>query len=111
VVTVVALEQQRELDSSFARADLAIASREVELRNGVLSGTVHNLGSADVDDAVIAVVTKDGASLHVSLALLSPRIFLKRSFTCRFRSRCGGLRLPVDPDSSAEIYEGNNETT
>ena len=63
VVTVVTLDQQRELDPIFARADLAITRREVELRDGVLSGTVHNLGSADVDDVVIAVIAEDGRTI------------------------------------------------
>jgi len=135
VVTVVTLERQRELDPIFARADLAVASREVELRNGVLSGAVHNVGSADVDDVVTAVVAEDGrvvarkslGPLGAPADLVAKRI----QFTLSLAEDVGWasahavsvdsrgidphglkpiLRLLVDPDNRVpEIYEGNNK--
>jgi hypothetical protein len=115
VVTVVTLEQQRELDSLIARADLAITSREVELRDGVLSGTVHNLGSADADDVIIAVVTEDGRTVaRKSLGPLGAPVDLvpkRLPFTLALpEPPPAGWRLLVDPDNKVlEIYKGNNE--
>jgi hypothetical protein len=115
VVAVVTLEQQRELDSVFARADLAIASREVELRDGVVSGTVHNLGSANVDDVVIAMVTEHGRVVaRKSLGPLGAPVDLvpkRLPFTLRLpEPPAAGWRLVVDPNNKVpEICEGNNE--
>lgn len=117
VVTVVTLEQQREFDSILARADLAIASREVELRGGVLSGTVHNLGSANVDDVVLAVVTEDGRTVaRKSLGPLGAPVDLvpkRMPFTLPLpEPPAAGGRLLLDPDNRVpEIYEGNNKVT
>ncbi|MCU0915257.1 MAG: hypothetical protein MUC88_11925, partial [Planctomycetes bacterium] len=116
-VTIVTLEQERELDSIFTRADLAIAAREIELRGKVLSGTVHNLGSADVQDVVIAVVTDDGRVLtRKSLGPLAAPLDLvprRLGFTLELPGDPHGLkptlRLLVDAgDQVLEIYEGNN---
>jgi hypothetical protein len=115
MVTVVTLEQQRELDPIVARADLAITRREVSLRDGVVSGTVHNLGSAAVDDVVIAVAAEDGRIIvRKSLGALAAPVDLvpKRiQFTLPLpEPPARGWRLVVDPDNKVpEIYEGNNE--
>ena len=115
VVTVVTLDQQRELESIFTRADLAIVRREVELRDGALSGTVHNLGSADANDVVIAVIAQDGRTIaRKSLGSFAAPVDLipKR---VRFslplpEPPVAGWRLVLDPDNRVpEIYEGNNE--
>jgi hypothetical protein len=115
MVTVVTLEQQRELDPILARADLAIVQREVELRGGVLSGTVHNLGSADINDVVVAVIAEDGRVVsRTSLGRLAAPLDLvpkRLPFTLALpEPPTAGWRLLVDPDNKVpEIYEGNNE--
>lgn len=114
-VTVVTLDQQRALGPIFARADLAITRREVTLRDGVLSGTAHNLGSADVDDVVLAVVARDGRTIaRRSLGSLAAPVDLvpkRLRFTLPLpESPVAGWRLVLDPDNKVpEIYEGNNE--
>lgn len=116
VVMAVGLDQERELDPIFTRADLAVVRREVEFRDGVLSGTVHNLGSAEVDDVVIAVVARDGRTLaRKSLGSLAAPVNLvpKRiRFTLPLpEPPVAGWRLVLDPDNKVpEIYEGNNDT-
>ncbi len=115
MVTVVALEQQRELDPTLTRADLAIARREVEFHDGVLSGMVHNLGSADAEDVVVAVATEDGRTVaRRSLGPLGAPVDLVPKhipFTLPLpEPPAAGWRLVVDPDNRVpEIYEGNNE--
>jgi hypothetical protein len=136
VVTVVTLEQQRRLDPIHARADLAIAPRDVELREGVLSGTVHNLGSADIDDVVVTIVAEDGRTiLRKSLGqLAAPLDLVPRhvGFTLPLPEHVGWasahaaasvdpranhphglkpiLRVVLDPGNQVpELYEGNNE--
>jgi len=114
-VIVVTLEQQRELDPILARADPAITRREVEFRDGILSGTVHNLGSAEVDDVVIAVLAENGRVVsRKSLGPLAAPVDLvpKRvRFTVPLAEPpAAGWRLVLDPDNQVpEIYEGNNE--
>ncbi len=116
-VAVVTLERQRELDPLLTRADLAIARREVEFRDGVVSGTVHNVGSADVDDVVVAIVTADGRTVaRKSLGPLAAPVDLvprRLPFALPLpEPSAAGWRLVLDPDSKvSEIYKGNNEVT
>jgi hypothetical protein len=114
-VTVVTVEQQRALDPVLMRADLAITLRETELHGGILTGTVHNLGSAGVAEVVVAVLDANGRSVQrESLGALAAPLDLvpKRSgFTLPLRDPpAAGWRLVLDPDDNVpEIYEGNNE--
>ncbi|OHB64264.1 MAG: hypothetical protein A2Y77_04395 [Planctomycetes bacterium RBG_13_62_9] len=113
-VTVVTLEPQRKLDPIFSRADLAITPRELEFGGRVLSGTVHNLGSAAVDDVIIAVVDANGRAVSSkSLGSLAAPLdlFPKRvRFTLELPDQLiPGYKLVLDPQNKVpEIYEGNN---
>jgi hypothetical protein len=113
-VTIIELQQLEKLEPVFGRADLALAVREVEVRDGRIHGVVHNLGAANVDEVVIAVVDGSGQVLQrQSLGALPPPLDLipkRRSFTLPLPGRPqAGWRLIVDPDQRIpEIYEGNN---
>jgi hypothetical protein len=114
-VTVVELEQVERLDPLLARADLAIAAREVTVNGTTLTGTVHNIGAAGVPDAVAAVIDGTGRTIaRQSLGRLPAPLDLnpqRRPFTLRLPGRPEkGWKLVLDPDRSVpEIYEGNNE--
>lgn len=115
VVTVVEIEQVRKLAPIFARADLAIAAREVQIKANTLTGMLHNIGSADVSNATIAVVNAAGDIVaRKSLGKLSAPVDLipKRiPFTIQLPDETrSGWKLVLDPERRIpEIYEGNNE--
>lgn len=116
-VTVVSIEQERKLDSIFRRPDLALAAREVQLAPNAITGTLHNIGSADVNDVVVGIVDAGGrVAARQSLGVLAaPTDLVPRRlpFTLRLPAkRAKGWRLVLDPDGRVpEIYEGNNEVT
>ena len=113
-MTVVLVEQVERLDPIFTRADLALAEREIRVDGATISGTVHNIGSADVGDVVLAVVDDDGAeiarqsfgSLEAPLDLV-PR---RKDFSMSLPSSPGSdWTVVLDPDNAVpEIFEGNN---
>ena len=114
-VTVVGLEQIEKLAPVYGRADLAIAAREVTVGDSVVSGSVHNIGSAAVSDVEIAVVTASGevvaqtslGRLAAPLDLMPRRIAFSLAIPDGLPRNC---RLVLDPqDRVPEIYEGNNE--
>jgi len=114
-VTVVEITQVRKLEPIFSRADLAIAAREVEIQGDVLSGTVHNIGSADAAEVEVAVVNAEGKAvarqslgkLEAPLDLVARRREFKLQLPAGARK---GWRLVLDPAGAIpEIYEGNNE--
>jgi len=113
--TIVELAQTERLDPIFGRPDLAIAAREVKLEGAKLSGTVHNIGSADIKDAVIAVTDRKGRTLaRKSLGRLEAPLDLvprRKTFSLRLPGAVRkGWRLVLDPDNTVkEIYEGNNQ--
>ncbi len=80
-----------------------------------LTGTVHNIGAADVRDVVVAVINAAGREVaRQSLGPLSAPLKLepkRRPFTLRLPDRPGqGWKLVLDLERSVpEIYEGNNE--
>ena len=114
-VTVVELKQLHQLDPVSIRADLATTAREVDVNDNVLTGVVHNIGSKDVRDVVIAVVDADGqAVMRKSLGgLAAPVDLIPKSvqFTIELPGKPGkGWKIVLDPDRRVpEIYEGNNE--
>jgi len=113
-VTIIELQQLEKLEPIFRRADLALAAREIEIRDGQIHGVVHNLGAANVDEVVIAVVDGSGQVLQrQSLGALPAPLDLipkRKSFTLPLPGGPqAGWRLIVDPDQRIpEIYEGNN---
>jgi hypothetical protein len=113
-VTIIELQQLEKLEPIFRRADLALAAREVEIRDGQIHGVVHNLGAVNVDEVVVAVVDASGKVLQrQSLGVLPPPLDLipkRKSFTLPLPGGPrAGWRLIVDPDQRIpEIYEGNN---
>jgi hypothetical protein len=114
-VTIVRIEQEKSLQSILARADLAIAAREVEIEGNVLTGTVHNIGSANAAEVTVVVVDASGevvAGKSLGELAAPADLFPKRiSFNLQLPGKPGrGWRLVLDPEHSVpEIYEGNNE--
>ncbi|MBN1670066.1 MAG: carbohydrate-binding family 9-like protein [Kiritimatiellae bacterium] len=115
VVTVIELVQTRKRPPVHGCADLAIAAREVRVTGDTLSGTVHNIGCADVADTVVAVVDAGGRVLaRKALGPLPAPLDLqpkRKDFTLTLPARPReGWKLVLDPAKSIpEIYEGNNE--
>jgi hypothetical protein len=115
VVTVVEIEQVQRLSPIFARADLAIAACEVEIKANRLTGMLHSIGSVDVPNVIVAVVDATGNILaRKSLGKLSAPLDLipKRiQFALKLPEKPKtGWKLVLDPEHQIpEIYEGNNE--
>jgi Zinc carboxypeptidase len=113
-VTVFEIKQTGALDPIFGRADLAIAAREVAVKANIITGVVHNIGSADVPDVVVAVVDATGRKLTSKslgrLAAPTDLVPRKIPFTLELPGPPGpGCKLVLDPDQHVpEIYEGNN---
>lgn len=113
-VTLIEATQLQRLDPIEARADLAIAAREVTVKGNRVSGMVHNIGAADADDVVVAVVDASGkARVRQSLGPLRAPVDLvpsKKPFTLQLPQKPQkGWRLMLDPEGRiSEIYEGNN---
>jgi hypothetical protein len=114
-VTVIELQQEARLAPVTERADLAIAAREVQPQGNTLRGTVHNIGSADAADAVVAVVDAAGRTVaRQSLGRLPAPVDLvprRLPFILSLPRRSEkGWKLVLDPDRRVpEIYEGNNQ--
>ena len=113
-VTIIELQQLAKAEPVYQRADLALAAREIEIRDGQIHGVIHNVGAADVDDAVVAVIDATGRVLHrQSLGTLVAPLDLipkRKSFTISLPdSSPTGWQLVADPEEKViEIYEGNN---
>jgi hypothetical protein len=113
-ITVIEIKQTARLEAIFGRADLTIASREVNVKANTITGIAHNIGSADVPDAVVAVIDPAGRKLATkSLGRLAAPLDLvpkKMPFALELREAPGpGCKLVMDPDRQVpEIYEGNN---
>jgi hypothetical protein len=113
-VTVITLKQKTKLDPIEERADLALAARELTVKDGVLEGVAHNIGSKDVADAVVALVDASGAVVKkVSLGKLeAPLDLVARRVDFRVEgvpAEHAGWRVVLDPDSAVpEITEINN---
>lgn len=114
IVTMIEIKQSKRLDGIFSRPDLAIAAREVQTRAKTLIGVVHNIGSADVCDAVVSVVDAAGRKVvSKSLGHLGAPVDLvprRVAFTLQLPEELRkGCKLVLDPDQRIpEIYEGNN---
>jgi len=114
-ITVIDARQLERLDDILERADLALSAREIQVRDGVLSGVVHNIGSAPVREVRIAIRNTEGRDLvSQSLGELeAPLDLVPRRITFTLRLPAGsheGWRLVVDPDNRVpEICEENNE--
>ncbi|UCF17737.1 MAG: hypothetical protein JSW59_09790, partial [Phycisphaerales bacterium] len=113
-VTLIEIEQTDKLEQIFDRADLAIAAREVQVETNTLSGVVHNIGSADVSDVVVAIVdAMEQEIVRKSLGRLGAPVDLvprRIPFTLRLPDELKqGCKLVLDPGQEIpEIYEGNN---
>ncbi|MFC1717516.1 hypothetical protein ACFL6S_27900 [Candidatus Poribacteria bacterium] len=114
-VTLIDINQVKKLDPIFTRADLAIAAREVDMKGRTVTGTIHNIGSSDATDVVIAVVDAEGRTvLQKSMGTLSAPVDLvpkRLPFALQLPDEPkAGWRLVLDPEQRIpEIYEGNNE--
>jgi hypothetical protein len=111
-VQILELKQTKKSEPIFGRADVAIAAREIKVSDGKIRGVVHNIGSKDVDDVVVALVDAQGKALatkHLG-RLAAPLDLAPKTVTFEFDSVHGATSVIVDPDKSVpEIFEGNNE--
>jgi hypothetical protein len=114
-VVVLELTQTEKLDDIRLRPDLAIASREIVAKDGVISGVVHNIGGGDAPAFEVALMDaagKPGARKTVG-PIGAPIDLEPRRFPFRFEGLKGNLagwRVSLDPASNvAEVDEGNNE--
>ncbi len=113
-VTVLELKQTEKLDEITARADLAIAARELSVENGQVRGIVHNIGAAEASAFTIAAVDASGTVLSSArLGPLAAPVDLEPK-RLPFRlplppSGAAACRVVVDPEGQiAEIFEENN---
>ncbi len=113
-VTAVEIKQTSALEPIFGRADLAIAGREVSVKANTITGVVHNIGSADVSEVVVAVVDPTGRKLASRSLdrLTAPTDLVPRKIPFTLELPAAPVRrckLVLDPDQHIpEIYEGNN---
>jgi len=114
-VTIIEVKQTGRLDPLHTRADLALAARELERTSDSIRVVVHNLGSADAGEVVVAVLDAQGKEVARRSvgALAAPKDLAPKQAAFAFalpRAAESGWRLVVDPDRRVpEIFEGNNE--
>lgn len=114
-VMVLELEQLEGLEDIRARPDLAISSRTLTVADGVLTGTVHNIGGGDAPQFTVVLLAADGVERgRQTLGPLAAPVDLEPK-RVEFRFDVGEAdvrdwRVIVDPENEiAEIFEGNNE--
>ncbi|MHB9029443.1 MAG: hypothetical protein ACYC9O_11805, partial [Candidatus Latescibacterota bacterium] len=113
-VTIIEITQKKKLDPVELRADLALAAREITVSGNRISGTVHNIGSKDVSDVVIALTDAGGKVIERkslgSLAAPNDLIAKRKAFEFNLPANIRrGWSVAVDPGGRIpEIYEGNN---
>ncbi len=113
-VTIIEIRQKKRLDPIETRADLALAAREITVRGNRVSGVVHNIGSTDAHEVVVALTDARGKVLDRkslgSLAAPNDLVAKRMSFDLTLPSNAGrGWKVAVDPGNLVpEIYEGNN---
>lgn len=115
MVMVLELIQTEALDDILNRPDLAIAARECVVQGGLLSGFVHNIGSASAPQFAVALESVGGqriATLNLGplpapLDLEPKRIPFSFNIVGR---ETRPYKVILDPDRLVpEIYEENNE--
>ncbi len=113
-VTAVRVTQISQLDDITVRPDLALAAREITVRGNRVSGVVHNIGSTDAHEVVVALTDARGKVLDRkslgSLAAPNDLLAKRVSFELTLPSNAGhGWKVAVDPGNLVpEIFEGNN---
>lgn len=113
-VVVLELQQVEKLDDITARADLAVAEREMQVEDGAIIGLVHNIGSSEAPAFTVALVDGRGNTRgEQRLAALAAPLDLEPKRTPFRLEGAGpdvsGWRIIVDPDDQVpEIFEGNN---
>jgi hypothetical protein len=110
---VLELKQMSKSPPLYDRPDLALSPREITMKQGKVTGIVHNIGSAAVDDVVVALLDTGGKELarkHLG-RLEAPLDLVPKSIAFDFGNVAGAC-VVVDPDNSIpEIFEGNNRVT
>ncbi|MBT5712277.1 hypothetical protein HOI71_14625, partial [Candidatus Poribacteria bacterium] len=112
--TTIELTQVARLDSVFARADLAVAERELRVEDGHVHARIHNIGAAPAADVLVALVDSEGSQVGepATVSLEAPLDLRPRSVDVKLRlppTPTHGLRVAIDPANTVpEIYEGNN---
>ncbi|MBM3474749.1 MAG: hypothetical protein FJX75_15910 [Armatimonadetes bacterium] len=114
-VMVLELTQTEKLDDIRERPDLAITEREIEVKDGVVSGVIHNIGGGDAPAFEVALADAAGKVVaRQTLGPLAAPVDLEpKRVAFRFEGvpdNTGGWRVVLDPEGRiAEVYEGNNE--
>jgi hypothetical protein len=96
------------------RADLALTAREITVSGNRISGTVHNIGSKDVADVVVALTDAGGKVIERkslgSLAAPNDLVAKRKTFEFTLPSNAAkGWGVTADPGNRIpEIFEGNN---
>jgi hypothetical protein len=117
VVQILELKQKQKLEPTYDRADLAIAQRELKIDGQKVTGVVHNIGSRDVEDFVVALLDKDGKAIeHKRLGKLAAPLDLQpKTIGFDFEhlpADHAGWSVVVDPFAAVpEIFEGNNRVS
>ena len=113
-VVLLDLQQTEKLDDIWARPDLAVAAREVEFKDGAITGIVHNIGGKNAPAFTIALTDTQGkvrATQKLGPSAAPLDLDPKRT-SFRFENvgnSVEGWRVVVDPDDEIpEVFEGNN---
>jgi hypothetical protein len=105
------IEQKEKLDDLLARADLAVSQEDLALSEAAVRVTVHNLGAAAVEGAIVALADARGAVLASAvLPRLDPPLdLLPRTATIELPRKPGAAAVVLDPEGKVpEITRGNN---
>jgi hypothetical protein len=111
VVQVLELKQTRKDKAIYDRADLAVAQREIKMDGRKISGVVHNIGSKDVEDVVVALLDESGKTVQTKHLgkLAAPLDLVPKTAPFEFDAVASGGSIVVDPDGKLpEIFKGNN---
>ncbi|MBM4085779.1 MAG: hypothetical protein FJ272_13405 [Planctomycetes bacterium] len=113
-VMVLELKPVEKLPSLLDRADLAIAAREIQVKDGAVSGVVHNIGAKDAPAFTLALLDATGKVRATQKLgpLAAPLDLEPKRIPFRFAPigpDLRGWKLVVDPDGEVpEIFEENN---
>ena len=109
-VTVMEVEQLKQLDDIRNRADLAVSPLDIRLNGDKLTARIHNMGNKPAQDIrVVLMRGKTVVATKVIPRIEAPRDAKPRVVEVRFDTAQAGDVLRVDPDDSVpEIAEHNN---
>jgi hypothetical protein len=113
-VVVLELHQVEKSDDLLSRPDLALSTRELHAKDGVLTGVVHNIGAKEAANVTVALIDASGkARERRNLGLLPAPLDLEPKRAPFHFENIGkdlrGWKVVVDPENQVpEIFEENN---